>query len=543
VTSGRLTGVAACVLAALPAAALGQAATATAGAAAEPIQADAAWQFSGDEGKTWQAAPPVVPGGKDVTLVARATFTVPAPTRSAYWKLTHGLRARMEMTFDLNGKAVAMPLKKMYYKAIPAIPAAMLAKGRNVLTVRIRIDNRPPRRDRSRQMLDVRLPTPAGRAALAGQRLAFQTGPVLGAFGTDWFSVTCRTTVPAVVTLIAEPSARRAAAQAAAKARKVASPKGLYHRFRVRRDPSETQLTYRLLAVAGDQHAEVAPVAFSLPEARAGQDAKRKLRFIIMGDSRSRTDAWAKVAAAALKEKPAFVVFTGDMCDSGPNDWQWDEHYFAPPAARQLLATVPFIPIKGNHEEDAPAFTELFYTPSADGRAEHWAMTVGPVLVVGINGQWHAGYKRTYRWVEQTLAGSKAKFILLATHYPAYSSAGNGKLDSRGRPRHWAYQTGRKVIIPMLTKYKAAAFVCAHEHHYERSDLPGGLRQIIAGSAGAPTSSRSRFAARQNPYAKVFVETTNYALFEVAGETCTFTAKAPSGKVLDTLTFKARPID
>jgi len=262
-----------------------------------------------------------------------------------------------------------------------------------------------------------------------------------------------------------------------------------------------------------------------------------------MGDSRSRTDAWAKVAAAAHKEKPAFVVFTGDMCDSGPNDWQWDEHYFAPAAAKKLLATVPFMPIKGNHEEDAAAFTELFYTSSADGRAEHWAMTVGPVLVIGINGQWHAAYRRTYQWVDKTLAGSKAKFILLATHYPAYSSSGNGKLDSRGRPRHWAYQTGRKVIIPMLTKYKAAAMVCAHEHHYERSDLPGGLRQIIAGSCGAPTSSRSRYAARQNPYAKVFVQTTNYALFEAAGATCVFTAKDATGKVLDTLTFKARKMD
>jgi hypothetical protein len=141
------------------------------------------------------------------------------------------------------------------------------------------------------------------------------------------------------------------------------------------------------------------------------------------------------------------------------------------------------------------------------------------------------------------MAASKAKFIFLATHYPGWSSAGNGELDSRGRPTHWGYRNIRGTVVPLLRKHKACAYLAAHEHHYERSDLPGGLYQIIAAGAGAPRSGREPEAARQNPHAKVFAKSLNFCVFETEGDACTMKALAPDGKVLDTLTWQARKPD
>ncbi len=511
-------------------------------AAPPRIQASKAWEFSGDDGKTWAADPPAVPGGKLAVLLARASFDVADPSAARFWALSHALPPRMDLSYSLNGAEVAAPLARMYYRTIPAIPAARLRRGKNEVLARIRIDNRPPPRDPNRVMADVDLGPPRQLPTLAGQTLELKTGPILGAFGDDFFSVTIRTSVPAPVKLTAAETDWvtnwRPARQ---PVRELTSPAALIHRFRVPKDRRACRVTYRLEAALGDEKIAVPARAVSLPVFGFKARLDGELRFVIMGDTRSLTNDWGRSAAAVLKEKPEFVVFMGDMNDHGTNDWEWDEHYLAPQSARDLLATIPLYTVPGNHEENAPLYRQLFQAPGLDDTWRAWAKEIGSVLIIGIDGQWHQAYKKTYRRLDETLAKSKAKFIFLVTHYPAYSSAGNGKLDDEtGEPRHWSYQMGRKVILPMLRKHKATAFFAAHEHHYERSELPGGLPQIIAGTAGAPRSGRSTDAKRQNPYAKVFARSLNYCVIEVKGDACKMTAKAPNGTVLDTLTWPAR---
>ena len=510
-------------------------------AAPPQVQAGKAWEFSGDDGKTWAADPPAVPGGTLGVLLARASFDIADPAAARFWALSHALPPRMDLSYSLNGAEVAAPLPGMYYRTIPAIPAARLRRGRNEVLARIRIDNRPPRRDPNRVMADVDLRPPRQLPTLTGQTLAFKTGPILGAFEDDSFSVTIRTSVPAPVKLTATETDWvtnwRPARQ---PVREVTSPAALIHRFRVPKDAGACRVTYRLEAELGREKVATATRAVSLPVFGYKARLDGELRFVIMGDTRSRTDDWGRTAAAVLKEKPEFVVFMGDMNDHGTNDWEWDQHYLAPQSARDLLATIPLYTVPGNHEEGAPLYRELFQAPGLDDTWRAWAKEIGSVLIIGIDGQWHRAYKKTYQRIDETLAASKAKFIFFVTHYPAYSSAGNGKLDSAGKPRHWSYQMGREVILPMLRKHKATAFFAAHEHHYERSDIPGGPPQIIAGTAGAPRSGRSRDAKRQNPYAKVFARSLNYCVIEVKGDTCKMTAKAPNGTVLDTLTWRAR---
>ncbi len=530
---------------------------ATAGLAAdEPlvITAEARWKFSGDDGATWTSRPPVVPGGKRVTLLARTRFQVPDPAAAGYWALTHNLLpTRIKVDFQLNDRDVPAPLKGMYYKTVPGVEAGLLKKGENVLTANIRIDNRRPRRRRGRKVLaDYNLPLPRNLPTLAAPKLKIQTGPILGAFGKDYFTVACRTNVPTAVALyVCQTPAR--------KLKEVGrSPLGLFHRFMVKDAPNRPD-EYVLVAESGGRY-EVAPMSrpvFPAKDLRVAIGTRyevapvirpvfptKDLRFVIMGDSRSRTGHWAKVAAAVVEEKPHFVIFNGDMCGHGTNDWEWDEHYLGPEPARKLLSTVPYYPVHGNHEENAPILGKLFYTPSPGGTALDWAQEIGLALFVAIDGRPAHGWRDT-GWIEKVLSASKAKFIFFASHYPAYSSGNNGELEADGRPEDRGYRIARRALLPLLRKHKATALIVAHEHCYERSDLPGGLPQLCIAGAGAPLTSKrpEEVARRQNPYSKIYVKTLNYGLFQIEGDTCTYQAKTPEGKVIDTLTWKPRQVE
>jgi len=520
---------------------------ASATAKARPvIRAEGRWQFSDDGGKTWTSRPPAVAPGRRVHLDARATFRVPDPSASSHWELTHHLRpSRVTVSFRLNGTELPGVLPGMRYKVIRGIPAGRLRKGANELTAKVLVDNRPRGRRRLADLKPRALPLPPQPPELAGQTLRIQTGPALGAFGEDFFTVCLRTNLPAEVRLTVTEQAWAANRRPSEpRVSATTSSAGLYHRFRADRHPTCTRLRYELRASAPGQTPTTAGAAVELPVFTGKGRANDRMRFIITGDSRTRTDKWGVVAAAILAEKPDFLIFNGDMNGHGSSDWEWDEHYFGPDPARRLLATVPYYPVYGNHEEDAAVMRELFYTPSDDGRAKDWAQEIGPALFVGIDGRPGHGW-RDSRWIAGTLAASKAKFIFFVSHYPAYSSGNNGELEPDGQPEDRGYRIARRVILPLLRKHRATAFVVAHEHCYERSDLPGGIAQICAAGAGAPLTSRKPDdqARRQNPYSKIYLKTLNYGLFTIAGDTCTFQAKTPAGKVIDTLSWRARRAD
>ena len=520
-------------------------------------RAEKGWSFSTDGGKTFTSEAPTVAGGAKATIIAKTELQIADPAAAKWWELAHGIAPRTTMRFELNGADVPLPLKGMHYKVIPAILASLLREGANELTATIEVDNTKPRGvGRERKLVDFTLPVDKTPPTLTGQTLRVQTGPILGAFGPDYFTVTCRTNMPAKVTMTVRPSLltrfvnvktatpeELSAMQALLKPHTRTSDSGLYHRFRAPVTAGQGGFTCFLTAVGSGQRTNAIHAVIRVPGITT--QVGRKLghvRFVVAGDSRSRTEDWATVALAVGKARPDFVVFTGDMNDHGTSDWEWDTHFFASEAARMLVREVPFLPIKGNHEEEAAAFTELFYSPSKDGRRDYWAIEVGPVLILGINGQWRQQWHRIATFLDRSMAESKAKYIFLATHYPGWSSAGNGKLDAKGRPTHWGYRNMRDTVVPLLRKHKACAYLAAHEHHYERSDLPGGLYQIIAAGAGAPRSTPVAEAKRQNPYARIFVKSLNFCVFDADEESCTMKALAPDGRILDTLTWKPRKL-
>lgn len=493
---------------------------------AEPanLLAGAKWSYSLDGGKTFSTEAPTIKSGTTAEITARTEFEVADTAGLVVLELTPNLptQSSQHLKFFLNGEQIKPPMEEMNYKTIPAIDAKMLKAGKNVLSARITLKNNAK---------DYRLDIAMRLAALKAEHLKIQTGPILGAIGENYFTVTCRTNMPAETSITTITRDRRA--RIFEPDPPATSSKGLLHRFRINTHllPSDCEC---ILWVKCLDHA-IKVIQFT-PPCLAVQD----LRFVAMGDSRTNPKDWAKVAGAVLKVKPDLVVFSGDMVAYGLNDWQWDEEFIGP--AKELFATIPFYAVIGNHEANAPLYNELFYTPSKDGKSRNWSQEINGVLLIGIDGEqdFSAG-SENYKWLEKTLDESKAKFIFFFSHYPAWTSAGHGRLDKEThRPRERAVRQGQDVLAPLLTKYKATAFICGHDHVYERSELPGGLTHIISGGAGAPLRKKVENAEKQNPYSKVFASTLHYCIFEVKGDTCTMKVVTPEGKVIDTREWKAR---
>ena len=87
---------------------------------------------------------------------------------------------------------------------------------------------------------------------------------------------------------------------------------------------------------------------------------------------------------------------------------------------------------------------------------------------------------------------------------------------------------------------RCRVYFCGHDHFYERSELPGGLTEIITGGAGAPRYAKSKAAEDQNPYGKVFLSKTHFCVIDVQADKASLKALQPDGEEIDSLEFKPR---
>ena len=462
----------------------------------------------------------------------KVQFTVGDPSKFAALTLAKSSRISK---ITLNGKAVPLPLEGMSYKTIPGIPASLLKAGKNELrltwtqTVKARTPKAKKGKPAPKPILSpAKLDVSKLTLKLAGQTadaLAFQTGPILGYAGETFFTVSCRTNMIAAVTLTCGNKT-------------YSSKPALLHTFKVDGLAPATNYSYSLCAMKNVGWGITPVWKTSGAHTTRTLPAAMPFTFAALGDGRTRPQDWAKVAASVTKAKPVLSVFVGDMVSAGRQDYQWDEQHFG--VAKRYFASIPYYPIIGNHEQNAPLYLKIFQTPGGDTT---WSQTVGGVLLIGIDcGQdWSKTSEKT-KWLESVLAKSKANYIFLFSHAPAWTSGTHGKLTDKGLPKERGILEAQTVLMPLLNKYGAAAMIAGHDHFYERSEPTTGVTMIISGGAGAPLRGKAATAAKQNPHSKVFASKLHYCLFKVTAETCTMTVITPDGKTIDTRTWPARDV-
>jgi predicted phosphodiesterase len=194
--------------------------------------------------------------------------------------------------------------------------------------------------------------------------------------------------------------------------------------------------------------------------------------FIYFGDAQKDIlSLWSRAIRSAILNSPQtrFMVHAGDLVQHKNNDHEWAEWFGA---GGWIFATIPSIPVAGNHEykKDGnnrrnlskfwrPQFTlpeneisgleETFYHIDYQGAR---------LVVLNSNKK----IEQQARWLDGVLKHNPNRWTIVIFHHPVYSSA--LRRDNRKLRKHWK---------PLLDKYRVDLVLQGHDHVYARGKGPG----------------------------------------------------------------------
>jgi predicted phosphodiesterase len=262
-----------------------------------------------------------------------------------------------------------------------------------------------------------------------------------------------------------------------------------------------------------------------------------QVSFIVYGDSRDQLPMVDQnirhrlVAERISREQDiAFVLHTGDILTEGSSVTDWDR-FFA--SGGVLLANTTFVPVRGNHEQDAPLWEEVFGT----GPVYSFDCGSAHVTVLNSNDNVWSRIGCETAWITDDLKITTPwKFVAL--HHPLYSS----------EEKHpGGYKNLREAWEGLFRTGGVTAVFQGHVHAYER-DMSGGVAYITEGRGGSPfyalneTRILSHQFSRENSlgYTRVdLVPSTNVARFtviqvaEFAGDGTTLLPHSPDTEVVE----------
>ena len=368
---------------------------------------------------------------------------------------------------------------------------------------------------------------PFTRPATQPVELAITAGPVLGARGDDYITVSCRTNLPATVTLrivggVADPNATTDAERQNLLWHETAdtSPLGLHHQFRVSGLTGLVSAAYQLEgqsptppSIAGAGPSSLMPLPI----------APDPLRFVVLGDVRTNPPDWPMVAMAVLKARPHFLVFVGDLIEPVRQNPNWPREYLD--TASTLLATVPSFVAPSQIRRDPPVAG--LFAPPPDATPARWQQTVGPVHLIGIDAQadWSPA-SANVAWLEGALAESRSGFLFLITRYP---------------PRPAISRDTLKALMPLLARHHATAVIAGQDRPYERTKDPSGVSVINIAGDPFPPPAPVPLDQAMDPSVPLTSPAAQYCLFTVDAGTCTMIVTTPDDRELDSCSWPSRP--
>ncbi len=262
------------------------------------------------------------------------------------------------------------------------------------------------------------------------------------------------------------------------------------------------------------------------------------LTFVVMGDTRSSTEAHRRIIERVRAEVPDFVLGTGDLVDEGHDQRQWQEFF---DIEGPFLRDNVLFPALGNHDRQgrgrtADNYRQWFALPDNGADPERsYAFTWGPArfLVLDSNAHSFALTDQT-EWMERELAAARQDprlvHIFVVMHHPPYSiSLHGGQRDLRER---WT---------PLFERYGVTAVFSGHDHVYSRAEV-AGVRYFVSGGGGAPLYPRSRKPSPIDVAAvKRFERVHHYLRVHVVGGLVEVTAVRVDGTPIETIAWGEAP--
>lgn len=219
------------------------------------------------------------------------------------------------------------------------------------------------------------------------------------------------------------------------------------------------------------------------------------IKFGVLGDIRTAGLKPPQVAYQIIErmklEKPDAVLLVGDIINAesvAPTvRQQWNNIV----EALNSFAPAAMLPTVGNHDTNGlkpvlPLFTEAFPKLPANGPENYKGITysydVGSVHFVSITSEhperFHFLGQAQLDWLERDLTANKKPYTFVFSHDPAYPVGPHvgSALD--------AYPKDRDRLWSIMKANRVTAYICGHEHLYNRS-VKNGVTQLVIGTSGS----------------------------------------------------------
>jgi hypothetical protein len=286
---------------------------------------------------------------------------------------------------------------------------------------------------------------------------------------------------------------------------------------------------HQVEVLSGPGGKKLGGLALRTAPARAGE-----FTFFVLGDTQGRPEENARVPRAMLAEAQrlgqfALVLHVGDLAGDGYDQQGLVRGFFRPAAG--LLARVPVVPVRGNHDIDGPLLKRCFPAPARAGffEADDYCLDYGPLRLVVLDGNAPGETRdRRMNWLRDRLAEAADRWRIVAVHQPIYSRGDHGAQDEDVR-------TLRGLLEPYLVAGRVHAVLGGHDHDYQRSRPVQGVTYFVSGGGGALVERQPRIGPQE--WSARYEPTLNFLTVTVGPEKLTVRALRPAGK--DDAEFKA----
>jgi len=232
---------------------------------------------------------------------------------------------------------------------------------------------------------------------------------------------------------------------------------------------------------SGGKEIDAGPFTF-----RTASAPGEPVSFAVMGDTEARPHVNDRVAKLIWDQRPDFVLNLGDITDGGvkARKAEWNLEYFL--ALTQLHSRIPVFAVPGNGEygnRELFWYQQYMAAPLDQGNAPgYYSFRYGDAefFMLDSNPR-QADFKPgglQYRWLEERLAKSTARWKLVCHHHPIYTSADHG--STAGKPAD-PVDRDALPIAALYERYGVDIAFAGHIHHYERSHP---LREGKAAASG-----------------------------------------------------------
>ncbi|MEK7866550.1 MAG: metallophosphoesterase [Planctomycetota bacterium] len=255
---------------------------------------------------------------------------------------------------------------------------------------------------------------------------------------------------------------------------------------------------------------------------RAAVEPGTPFTFVVYGDTRSNGKVHRRIAEAIRKERPLFLLHTGDLVSNGSKTAVWDDFF---DEGRDLLAESPIYPALGNHEHDADDYFEAFELP---GTERWYSFDVGDAHFLALDSNMSyltSGRQRDFlRRDLEDHATSPWSFAYF--HHPPYCTSENGIRDLEA-------MLLRATLLPPLEKLHVTAVFNGHNHNYQHS-LVKGIHYVTTAGGGAGLYDMGDAESWTVTRAKAH----HYTRVSVAPDLVTVTAIDLDGKTIEEFTIE-----